>query len=681
MASTGLVFKISADMREFRTAMQNTQKSLDRVGKKLKKIGKGMSTYVTAPILAMGAASVVAFDKQAKAIAQVDAAIKSTGGAAGKTSQQLQEMASALQENSLFGDEEILDGVTAQLLTFTNIAGEQFDRTQQAALDLATRLGGDLKGASIQLGKALNDPVANLSALSRSGIQFSEDQKQMIKALVKTNRLADAQTLILNELENQYGGSAKAAAAAGLGPMKQLSNSIGDLTEDFGKIISEALIPVVERVKEVTKWFKGLDDSTKKTIVVVAGLAAAIGPVLGVLGVLATSLGAIAGAVAAINAPMLITVGTIAALVAAGLYLYDNWEAVTDLLSNSWVRIKNAFLDGVIVVVKALTSLHTTVANALGIDIFQKGVDFITDKMEGLKSPVKTATTSFKSFGDTVTSLKNTMIPEVESLSTATTTSMGEISDSVNHTVSGLDDLRQRINGIKPLDKLTVKSVKQVGAAFQQTDEIATIATEHMKANNNAWMQNMGMAGIQALNIGQAVSTALQNTAANVAIAFGEMAASALTGGEGFANFGKMILSSIASFMKQFGTAMVTMATSMIALQKLGSNPVVALAAGIALIAGGAIIANLKEKGPKTDVPAFANGGLVFGPTMGLIGEGAGTTMSNPEVIAPLDKLKSFLGGDERIANNIKLEGVIRGRDISISNNLGSMATANLIGS
>ena len=64
------------------------------------------------------------------------------------------------------------------------------------------------------MGKALNDPVANLSALSRSGIQFSDEQKAVIKSMAETGRLAEAQTLILDELNRQYGGSAEAAAKA-----------------------------------------------------------------------------------------------------------------------------------------------------------------------------------------------------------------------------------------------------------------------------------------------------------------------------------------------------------------------------------------------------------------------------------------------------------------------------------
>ena len=200
-------------------------------------------------LVSFGTESIELFREQQKAIAQVEAGLKSTGNTAGFTSEQLQEMASALQKETIFGDEQILKDATAQLLTFTNISGEQFDRTQQAALDLATRLDGDLKSASIQLGKALNDPVANLSALSRSGIQFSDDQKAVIKSLTESGRLAEAQTLILDELNKQYGGSAKAAAEAD-GGIQQLKNAIGDAKEEFGKYLMEALKPTIQGLKD-----------------------------------------------------------------------------------------------------------------------------------------------------------------------------------------------------------------------------------------------------------------------------------------------------------------------------------------------------------------------------------------------------------------------------------------------
>ena len=207
------------------------------------------AAFSVAQIVRFGKDSVNLYRQQQKALAQVEQGLKSTGNAAGLTFEELQKGASDLQKTTLFGDEEILQDATAQLLTFTNIADEQFTRTQKVALDLATRLGGDLKSSSIQLGKALNDPVANLSALSRSGIQFSEEQKKLIKTLAETGRLAEAQTVILDELETQYGGSAEAAAKAD-GGFTQLSNSIGDVQETIGGVITEGLQPFIAEIQE-----------------------------------------------------------------------------------------------------------------------------------------------------------------------------------------------------------------------------------------------------------------------------------------------------------------------------------------------------------------------------------------------------------------------------------------------
>lgn len=175
--------------------------------------------------------------KQQQSVAKVQQAIRSTGKAAGLSLKELRKEATALQKRTLFGDETILNDASAQLLTFTNIAGENFLRTQRVALDLSTVLDGDLKSASIQLGKALNAPVQNLSALSRSGIQFSVEQRALIKSLAESGRLAEAQVVILDELEKQYGGQAEAAALAS-GGWQQVGNILGDTSEAFGGLIS-----------------------------------------------------------------------------------------------------------------------------------------------------------------------------------------------------------------------------------------------------------------------------------------------------------------------------------------------------------------------------------------------------------------------------------------------------------
>jgi hypothetical protein len=235
--------------------------------------------------------SVDLFRIQEKAVAQVQAGLLSTGNQVGFTLDELKKKAIALQNETLFGDEEILQSVTAQLLTFTNIAGEQFDRTQQAALDLATRLDGDLKSASIQLGKALNDPVKGLSALAKSGIQFSSDQKEMIKTLTEAGKITEAQTLILDELEKQYGGSAAAAAEAD-GGITQLSNAFNDAREVLGGLIMEGLKPTIMSLKD---FFANLDEKKIRAFV------NTLGTIIKVIGKLVIGFGIYKATLIAIN--------------------------------------------------------------------------------------------------------------------------------------------------------------------------------------------------------------------------------------------------------------------------------------------------------------------------------------------------------------------------------------------
>ena len=290
MAEKTLSIKLSLNDKQFMTGLRKATSSMKKFGRNLQRTGQNLTRNLTLPIVAMGAASVKAFDTQQKAIAQVEAGLISTGQAAGFTSKELQKMASDLQAKTLFGDEVILKDATAQLLTFTNISGEQFARTQKAALNLATRLDGDLKSASIQLGKALNDPVANLSALSRSGIQFSKDQKEVIKSLAETGRLAEAQTIILDELEKQYGGAAEAARLAGLGPFQALQMVLSDLSEEFGALIMENLEPFRAKVEQITKFLQNLTDEQRRTLVSFAGYAAVIGPALFIIGKLSIAI-------------------------------------------------------------------------------------------------------------------------------------------------------------------------------------------------------------------------------------------------------------------------------------------------------------------------------------------------------------------------------------------------------
>jgi len=334
-----LLIKIGADSYEFQQKAKEVEKGLAGLEKKLTNVGKTLSMKLTAPLMALGGASLALADTQLKAEAKVQQAIKSTSGAARLNFQQLKDFASELQGKTLFGDEAILNNATAQLLTFTNIAGENFKRTQTVALDLATVLDGDLKSASIQLGKALNDPVKNLSALSRSGIQFSEQQKEVINHLAKTNRLAEAQSVILDELERQYGGQAQQAAKVGLGAAQQLKNAWGDLMEKIGNVMLPLVDQLSKALMKVVIAMQNMNPVALKITVAVAGLAAAVGPLSLALGGVMKILPMLSMGFTAILSPVGLVVSAILALGAAFVYAKNKQDEMIESMTSKYENL------------------------------------------------------------------------------------------------------------------------------------------------------------------------------------------------------------------------------------------------------------------------------------------------------------------------------------------------------
>lgn len=217
--------------------------------------------------------------RQEQAMAQLEARIKSTGGAAGFTAQEMAGMAAELQKLTTFGDEAVME-MQGVLLTFTQVRGEIVERATPAILDLATAMRMDLQSAALQVGKALNDPLLGLTALSRAGIQFSDDQKATIQALVETGQVAEAQKVILGELERQLGGAAEAARGTFGGALQALRNTLGDLLEGGSGLGTAA--DAIERINQ-----KLSDPAVKQGIDELVGgiinLTVAVGEGLGVV--------------------------------------------------------------------------------------------------------------------------------------------------------------------------------------------------------------------------------------------------------------------------------------------------------------------------------------------------------------------------------------------------------------
>jgi len=120
----------------------------------------------------------------------------------------------------------------------------------EAAMNLSVAMDQDLKSSTLMLGKALNDPIRGITALTRAGVSFSAAQIEVIKKLWETGEQAKAQQMILAELGTQFGGIARREAQTFTGRLTQLRNVIGDLAERIGDLLLPTFTRWVTAVRE-----------------------------------------------------------------------------------------------------------------------------------------------------------------------------------------------------------------------------------------------------------------------------------------------------------------------------------------------------------------------------------------------------------------------------------------------
>ena len=188
-------------------------------------------------------------EKLQRNLLRTEQLIKSTGAAAGFSAAQLHEQARQLAFATLGSTEGIMEAQQV-MLTFKSVSGDTFTRAIELAGDLATVTGGNLTGSVTQLGKALEDPISGINAMTRSGVSFTESQKEMIKSLVEAGDKASAQKLILDELATQYGGVSRNEALGYAGAIDTLGQTIQEVQQKIGKNIieNETFIGVINSV-------------------------------------------------------------------------------------------------------------------------------------------------------------------------------------------------------------------------------------------------------------------------------------------------------------------------------------------------------------------------------------------------------------------------------------------------
>ena len=554
-----LTIAFGADLRGFDKAMKKAQRSIKKFGTNMQRTGKNLSRNLTLPLAAFAAASVKAFDTQAKAETKLLTALKGRED----IQKRLIAQAKELQTKTLFGDEETI--AAQAMLATMGLEEEAIMRLIPLVQDMATAKGMNLVQAADLVAKSVG---SSTNALSRYGIT--------ITGAVGSQERLNTATEALNKA---FGGQAEAVSKVGLGPLTQLKNILGDLSEDIGKIILPTLNDLAKDVKELALRFDGLTDATKKNIVKWGAITAAVGPFLILIGKTFTSI--------AFLIPLIVRLG--------GAFKKLSILMFNLIKKNPWLLLATG-----------IAAIGVAIADTLGaFDKWLGTEDEVQEETDKTTDSINELNEALLKVDKTITKVSSNKPQIFKDLVFTPTQPLGEfmspISDQFNEDISLASEQFGEFG--EKLEFVSEKQ-KQLNAATQLFGDVMFNAM--MDAANSqegffsSFIENMKKA-IKQLLIQLAVMTAI-----NI-----------LLGGKG------MTLS------KAFSAA-------------------------------------------KTSILGLQSGGLVTGPTMALVGEGAGTNASNPEVVAPLDKLKGMINGGSG-SQQIEVFGRISGNDIFISNQRGAL--------
>ena len=291
-------------------------------------LGSALATSL-GPLLTVGAAvatvsnAIGTFQARERDVAILTQGLENLGAGTAQLNQ-LQEAANRLGNQTLFNQEEFTRGFNL-LTSFRNIGVDSYSRVAQAAADIAQVNQVDVNTSFMQLAKALQDPERNLSNLNRSGIAFTKQQTEVIKELMKTNKIAEAHAMILSIVEESYNGLAQAASEGFAGEVDSLGESFRDFSETLGKALEPALIAAT---KGLTALITAADNLFKsplgKTAALFTAIALAAKGVIIALPIISAGLikVAAAGGIAtiALNAIPFVAVATAAGLLTTAFF-------------------------------------------------------------------------------------------------------------------------------------------------------------------------------------------------------------------------------------------------------------------------------------------------------------------------------------------------------------------------
>ncbi len=267
---------ITGDAKQAQKALGDLERAAGKHGAGIQRASSGIKDA----IVGIGVASVGAFalgewQEAEKVGARTEAVLRSTGGAAGETRQEIEDLSEAIAKKTATDDETVQSAanVIASMQKLRNEAGEGrdiFDRSTQAAVDWAAATGGDAADAAEKLGKLLVNPEQALGRLTRAGVVFTDEEKKKLAALQATGDEIGQQVILLDAIERKVGGTAEAQATS----LDRAKVAAGNAAEAFGGVLAPAVELVADVVEPLSGAFQSLG-STQQTVVAGLGLGAA----------------------------------------------------------------------------------------------------------------------------------------------------------------------------------------------------------------------------------------------------------------------------------------------------------------------------------------------------------------------------------------------------------------------
>jgi hypothetical protein len=669
MAEQKLKVNIVGDASKLTKALNTASGKLESFGSKVSGIGKSLTTRLTLPLgIAGGAAIKMASDFE-ESLNKVNVAFGEASGTVrdfAKTTLQQFGIAqgTALDMAALFGDMSTSMGLSvdaaADLSTsLVGLAGDLASFKNMNIEEVTTALAGVFTGETESL-KRLGIVMTQVNLE-----QFAMEQgiKKTIKEMTQAEKVQLRYQFVMSKTANAQGDFARTSEGAA-NQMRIFQESMKELGASFGAVILPAFTKLVQKANAVLLKFKDLDEGTKKTIMIIGGIAAAIGPVLVVLGSMSSGIGLVASGFATAlpiiikvvsafkNLTIAMLANPVGAIAAAVVTLIAGFVEYLHRLEPAVSRTKTFFniLKSLGNPLKFAALQAEDAAKALAqkkkdAEAAAKANAELKASLENLGKPLVTATKEAENLGTALRDIKTvsaiSLTVEKGDFDAAT----GEFAGG-DIAVGAQQVSTDGIGGISAPDPGAVDAGVKGLLAMQQQAQQTAVALDNLAAKQERLQELGNMIGGEV---------------ANAFYTFGEAAIGALGLAEnGFGRFLGGMASTVLQLISMFLAQSIAQAVAGASASAAATGPaaIITQPAFIATAVGGILSAFAA-------IPKFANGGIVSGPTMGLMGEYPGAK-SNPEVIAPLDKLQGMMGGSSQNVN-VGGEFKINGQDLVVA--------------